>query len=65
MEQDYTKLNSAELLQALDADPKKWAKAFLQITEGKVIDEGLLTDWFSNAIRNALSLQMQTNIQIL
>ena len=57
MEKDYTKLSGPELLQALGDNAQLWAKAFLQITEGKEIDEGLMIGWFANAIEHSTAVR--------
>ena len=47
---DYTKLNAVQLMDICKDDARKWAQAFMQITRGQVVDEGLMIAWFANVI---------------
>lgn len=53
---DYTIMEGAELLSALDDDASKWAAAFRQIALKlgySDMDEGWLIGWFANAIEHS------------
>ena len=52
-ENDYRPMNDGELLQALKDDAQRWARSFMQLTEGKNIDEALMLTWFAAAIERA------------
>ncbi len=59
-EADYTKLDSASLLDTLRDDAAKWAAAFNQHAvklEHSPMDEGWLTGWFANAIEGSCDVR--------
>ena len=58
---DYTRMDSAQLLNALGDDASKWAKALAQHmrrpSPGFDLSEDVLHGWFANAIEHAKVLQ--------
>jgi hypothetical protein len=59
-------MNSAELLSALGDDAAKWAEAFRQIVVRRniLIDDGLMTGWFANAIEHSTMVRQKQWIPI-
>lgn len=66
---DYTKLNPAQFLAALDDDAMKWAEAFCQLKKSNGwalddIDESLMVGWFANAIEKADMVRQEKRSKI-
>ena len=51
---DYTKMDGQEIVDACGYNAAKWAAAFqhVVVNEELEINEGLMTDWFLNAMMN-------------
>jgi len=58
---DYSKFTAPELLEALGDNAQKWAQAFMQLSAGKEIDEGLMIGWFANAIEHSSDIRKICN----
>jgi len=53
----YTHFEGPELLEELGDDASKWAEAFMQLTEGKTVNYGLMLGWFANAIEHSTDVR--------
>lgn len=62
----YAEMSGPELLAACLDDASKWAAAFCEIiSDGRIIDEGLMIGWFANAIENSYDVRTGRGVAVL